>query len=324
MTLSAENVDYRQYLDPRTLAKIAALDIRARLIVEGFITGMHRSPYKGFSIEFAQHRPYVTGDDIKYIDWKVFGRTDRHYIKQYEEETNLHVMLVVDASESMGYAGTQTQGWKPQDRTGDMSGTGGTGWRKFDHAVSIAASLAYVALHQQDSAGLAVFDDKIRRFLRPSNNPRQWKSIVNELMSVPKNQKTRTGAILDEIAEQMRHRSLIVLISDLFDDPAGLVKGIRHLRYRRHDMIVMQVLDHDELTFPFDQTTLFRGLEQTGELIVEPRALREAYLEELRKHTEKVREACHSLHIDYVQVDTSLPLDVTLPGFLATRAARMK
>jgi uncharacterized protein (DUF58 family) len=322
MSQPLETIDYRQYLDPRTLAKIAALDIRARLIVEGFITGMHRSPYKGFSVEFAQHRPYVKGDDIKYIDWKVFGRTDRHYIKQYEEETNLHVMLVVDASESMAYAGSQTQGWKPKGRS--PGAEGGGGWRKFDHAVSIAASLAYVALHQQDSAGLAVFDDKIRHFIRPSNNPRQWRTIVDELTSVPKKQKTRTGAILDEIAEQMRHRSLIVLISDLFDDPAGLVKGIQHLRYRRHDMIVLQVLDHDELTFPFNSTTLFKGLEETGELVVEPRALREAYMDELRKHTERIRMACHQMHIDYVQVDTSMPLDVTLPGFLATRAARMK
>ena len=309
----AEKVDYRQYLDPRTLAKIAALDIRARLIVEGFITGMHRSPYKGFSVEFAQHRPYVTGDDIKYIDWKVFGRTDRHYIKQYEEETNLHVMLVVDASESMTYAGEQAKGWKSEG-----------GWRKFDHATSIAASLAYVALHQQDSAGLAVFDEKVRHFIKPSNNPRQWRTIVDELTTVPKNKKTRTGAILDEIAEQMNHRSLIVLISDFFDSAENIIKGLRHLRYRRHDLIVLQVLDHDELEFPFDATTLFKGMEEMGELIVEPRALREAYLEEFGRHTEKIRKACHDLHVDFVQVDTSLPLDVTLPGFLATRAARMK
>lgn len=320
MTTSSEHTDYRQYLDPRTLAKIAALDIRARLIVEGFITGMHRSPYKGFSVEFAQHRPYATGDDIKYIDWKVFGRTDRHYIKQYEEETNLHIMLVVDASESMGYAGRQVEGWKPAGK----SGVSPQGWRKFDHAVSIAASMAYVALHQQDSAGLAVFDDKIRHFLRPSNNPKQWKTIIDELTGAPKNQKTRTGAILNEIAEQMRHRSLIVLISDLFDDPVEIIKGIQHLRYNRHDIIILQVLDHDELTFPFDQTTLFKGMEEMGELIVEPRALREAYLEELKNHTEKIRQACHQMHIDYLQIDTSLPLDVTLPGFLATRAARMK
>lgn len=313
MTTAAEQSNYRKYLDPRTLAKIQALDIRARLIVEGFITGMHRSPYKGFSVEFAQHRQYVQGDDTRYIDWKVFGRTDRHYIKQYEEETNLQVMLVVDASESMTYSGATTKGWKA-----------GEGWRKFDHATSIAASLAYVALHQQDSAGLAVFDQKVRHFIKPSNNPRQWRIIVDELTTVTKDQKTRTGAILDEIAEQLHHRSLIVLISDLFDDPRNIIKGIQHLRYRRHDLIVLQILDHDEMDFPFESTTLFKGLEEMGELVVEPRALREAYLDELRKHTEIIREECHKLHVDYVQVDTSLPLDVTLPGFLATRAARMK
>lgn len=309
---TTEKIDYRQYLDPRTLAKIATLDLRARLIVEGFITGMHRSPYKGFSVEFAQHRAYAPGDDIRYIDWKVFGRTDRHYVKQYEEETNLQVMLVVDASESMTYAGSEVKKWRPE------------GWRKFDHATSIAASLAYVALHQQDSAGLAVFDNKIRRFLKPSNNPRQWRILIDELSATPKNQKTSTGQILTEVAEQLHHRSLVVLISDLFDSADDLVKGIQRLRYRRHDLIVLQILDHDELHFPFESTTLFKGLEEMGELVVEPRALREAYLEELRKHTEVMRDACHSMHVDYVQVDTSLPLDVTLPGFLATRAARMK
>jgi uncharacterized protein (DUF58 family) len=218
----------------------------------------------------------------------------------------------------MTYAGSTTRGWKET-----LSGAP-AGWRKFDHATSIAASLAYVALHQQDSAGLAVFDQKVRHFIKPSNNPRQWRIIIDELTTVPKNQKTRTGAILDEIAEQMHHRSLIVLISDLFDDPKSIVKGIQHLRYRRHDLILLQVLDHDEMHFTFETTTLFKGLEETGELIVEPRALREAYLEEYRKHTEYLRNECHKLHVDYVQVDTSLPLDVTLPGFLADRAARMK
>lgn len=303
----SEKVDYRKYLDPRALAKIQALDLRARLIVEGFITGMHRSPYKGFSIEFAQHRPYVSGDDIKFIDWKVFGRTDRHYIKQYEEETNLQVMLVVDASESMSYAGTLNPNW-----------------RKFDHAVSIAASLAYVALHQQDSAGLAVFDQRIRRLIRPSNRPRQWRTIIDELTASTRDVKTDTGRVLDAVAEELRHRSLIILISDLFDDATGIIRGLRHLSYRRHDLIVLQVLDHDEITFPFETTTMFRGMEVPAELVVEPQALRQAYLEEFTNHATMIREACHKLRVDFVQVDTSVPLDVSLPGFLATRAARMK
>lgn len=306
--------DPKDYLDPRTLAKIAALDIRARLIVEGFITGMHRSPYKGFSVEFAQHRPYTPGDDIKYIDWKVFGRTDRHYVKQYEEETNLHLILAVDASESMNYGGALSK----------RRGTLGEGqWSKFDHAISIAASLAYVALHQQDAVGLAVFDEKLRHFIRPSNNPRQWRTIIDDLTIVPKTAKTQTGQILNDLAEQIRHRSLIVLISDLFDTAESIIKGIQHLKYRQHDLIVLQVLDHDELAFEFDQTTQFRGLEGMGDIVVEPQALRAAYLEELENHAAAIRDVCHKMHVDYVQVDTSLPLDVTLPGFLATRAARM-
>lgn len=306
--------DPKDYLDPRTLAKIAALDIRARLIVEGFITGMHRSPYKGFSVEFAQHRPYTPGDDIKYIDWKVFGRTDRHYVKQYEEETNLHLILAVDCSESMNYAGALSK------KRGSLEEGQ---WSKFDHAISIAASLAYVALHQQDAVGLAVFDEKLRHFIRPSNNPRQWRTIIDDLAIVPKTAKTHTGQILNDLAEQVRHRSLIVLISDLFDSAESIIKGIQHLKYRQHDLIVLQVLDHDELAFEFDQTTQFRGLEGMGKVLVEPQALRETYLEELEKHAEAIREVCHKMHVDFVQVDTSLPLDVTLPGFLATRAARM-
>ncbi|HTV48083.1 MAG TPA: DUF58 domain-containing protein [Phycisphaerae bacterium] len=298
--------DYRKYLDPRTLAKIAALDIRARLIVEGFVTGMHRSPYKGFSVEFAQHRPYSSGDDIKYIDWKVFGRTDRHYIKQYEEETNLQVMLVVDASASMQYAG--------QDNPG---------WRKFDHAISVAASMAYAAIHQQDSAGVAVFDSRVRRLIRPSNNSRQWRTIIDELTTAPGAAKTDTGKVLEEIAEELRHRSLIVLISDMFDDAERIIKGIRHLKYRRHDLICLQILDHDEVDFPFRNTTMFKGMEIPAELVVEPQALREAYLEEFNRHYERLKQACHQLHVDYTQVDTSVPLDVSLPGFLAARAMRM-
>ncbi len=171
---------------------------------------------------------------------------------------------------------------------------------------------------------MAVFDERVRHFIRPSNNPRQWRVLVDELTTIPKKNKTNIGRILDEIAEQMNHRSLIVLISDLFGDVDNLVKGIRHLRYRRHDLIVLQVLDHDELEFPFDSTTLFKGLEDRGEVIVEPRALREAYLEELRKHSQAIKDVCHQMHVDYAQIDTSLPLDVTLPNFLATRAARMK
>src|SRR5881227_2436476 len=206
----AETVaDYRKYLDPRTLARVSSLDLRARLIVEGLMTGMHRSPYQGISVEFAQHRPYVAGDDIRHVDWKVFGKTDKIYLKQYLEETNLHLICVVDASESMGY--------------GTVRADGAT-WTKYDHATAIAASLSYMAIQQQDSVGLAIFDNQLRKYLKPSNSPGQWKTITHELTLVPRLAKTGIGHVLDQLAEKLTHRSLIVILSDFFDDIGGLKK----------------------------------------------------------------------------------------------------
>src|SRR5438034_2269466 len=257
--------DYRKYLDPRTLARIASLDLRARLIVEGLMTGMHRSPYQGISVEFAQHRPYVAGDDTRHVDWKVFGKTDRIYLKQYQEETNLHLICVVDASESMGYG---------------TVGATEVAWTKYDHATAIAASLSYMAIQQQDSVGLAVFDKELKKYLKPSNSPGQWKTITHELTLVPRNAKTGTGHVLDQLAEKLTHRSLIVILSDFFDDMESLKKGLRHLRYKKHEMMVFQVLDPTEVQFPFEDVTLFKGLEALGDLLTEPRALRDGYLEQ--------------------------------------------
>src|SRR3954447_2504612 len=261
--MSESVADYRKYLDPRTLARVSSLDLRARLIVEGLMTGMHRSPYQGISVEFAQHRPYVQGDDIRHIDWKVFGRSDKIYLKQYQEETNLHLICVVDASESMGY-GTVTS---------DTSV-----WSKYDHATAIAASLSYMAIQQQDSVGLAIFDNDLKRYFKPSNSPGQWKTITHELTLVPRLAKTGTGHVLDQLAEKLTHRSLIVILSDFFDDMAGIQQGLRHLRYKKHELMVFQVLDPMEVEFPFEDVTLFKGMEEMGDLLTEPRALRDGYL----------------------------------------------
>src|SRR4051812_35877323 len=254
--------DYRRYLEPRTLAKVAALDLRARLVVEGLMSGMHRSPYQGISVEFAQHRQYVPGDDIRHVDWKVFGRSDKIYLKQYQEETNLQLVLVVDASESMGFGSINV---------------GQHHWTKYDHATAIAASLAYMAIQQQDSVGLAIFDQVLSRYFKPSNAPAQWKMVVNELQQVPRWNKTNTGKILDQIAERLTHRSLIVILSDFFDDPDSIRKGLRHLRYKKHEVMMFQVLDPQEVEFPFEEVTLFKGLEEMGELLTEPRSLRDGY-----------------------------------------------
>jgi uncharacterized protein (DUF58 family) len=309
MTTPAQETDYRKYLDPRTLARISSLDLRARLIVEGLMTGMHRSPYQGISVEFAQHRPYAPGDDIRHVDWKVFGKTDKIYLKQYLEETNLHLICIVDASESMAY--------------GSVGDTGAT-WTKYDHATAIAASLSYMAIQQQDSVGLAIFDNDLRRFFKPSNLPGQWKIVTHELCLTPRLKKTNTGRILDQLAEKLHHRSLIVILSDFFDDLESIKKGLRHLRYKKHEMMAFQILDPMEIGFPFEEVTLFKGLEEMGELLTEPRALREGYLEQLAQATEDLKKLCRGMHIDFTRMNTGEPLDVSLSGFLATRAASIK
>jgi uncharacterized protein (DUF58 family) len=301
--------DYRRYLNPRTLARIASLDLRARLVIEGLMAGMHRSPYQGISVEFIQHRQYVPGDDIRHVDWKVFGKTDKVYLKQYLEETNLHLICVVDASESMGYSSVSE---------------GGNTWSKYDHATAIAAALAYLAIQQQDSVGLAVFDQELRRYFKPSNSPGQWKTITKELQQVPRLKKTGTGRVLDQLAEKLTHRSLVVLLSDFFDDVDSIQNGLRHLRYRKHEVMAFQILDPMEIEFPFDDVTLFKGLEEAGELLTEPQSLRAGYLAELDAFTARLKKLCRGMHIDFVRMNSGEPLDVALSGFLATRAASIR
>ncbi len=296
--------DYRKYLDPRTLAKIGALDLRARMVVEGFISGMHRSPYKGFSVEFAEHREYAQGDDIRHIDWKVFGRTDKYYLKQYEEETNLQLTLVVDTSESMTFSSMP------------MS--------KYEYGISAAAALSYLTLQQQDAVGLALFDVNLHHYLKPSNHPTHWKQLIHEMAGKTGPRKTSMRRVLDDLAERMGRRGLVAIFSDLFDDADQILAGLKHLRYRRHEVIVFHVLDPQERTFPFSQTTLFEGLEQYGEVLTEPRALRTRYLEEVEKFTSRVRRGCRDMGVDYHLLDTSERLDVTLSQFLAARSAAIR
>jgi uncharacterized protein (DUF58 family) len=304
--MSEASTDYRKYLDPRTLARIQSLDLRARLIVEGLVTGMHRSPYQGISVEFAQHRQYVPGDDIRHVDWKVFAKTDKIYLKQYVAETNLHLICVVDASESMAY--------------GSVEG----GWTKYDHATAIAAALSYMAVQQQDSVGLAVFDADLKRFLKPSNSPGQWKLISHELQIVPRLRKTSTGRVLEQLAEKLTHRSLVVLLSDFFDDLGDIERGMRRLRFRKHELMVFQILDPMEIAFPFEEVTLFKGLEEAGELLAEPKALRDAYLDQLKQHGEALGKMCRAMHNDFTRMNSGETLDVSLGAFLGRRAASMK
>ncbi len=290
----------KNFLDPKTLDKIKRLDVRARLVVEGFITGHHQSPYHGFAVEFASHREYSPGDDIKHIDWKVWSKTDRLYIKEYEEETNLKCTLLLDSSKSMRY--------------GERDG-----WSKFDYGATAAASLAYLLQHQQDAVGLVTFNTKIQRHLPASSHPSHLKLLLHELQQTDPDNQTDVSGVFPELAQQIRRRGLIVLISDLFVNPATLTEALRQFRLRRHEVVVFHVLHDDELTFPFQDNTLFRGLESTAQLHTEPRALRRSYLEAVERFLTQVRKSCAASGIDYVLMNTKDPLDAALTSYLTFR-----
>lgn len=290
-----------KYLDPKTLTKIGNLDLKARLIVEGYISGQHKSPYHGFSVEFAEHREYSPGDDLKHLDWKVFGKSDRFYIKQYEEETNLRSTVLLDTSESMKYASP-----------GNIS--------KLEYACYIAASLTYMLVRQQDSVGLVTFDSKIKKFIPPSASPAHLRLILHELGQLSSAEKTDTGGIFHELAERIHRKGLIVILSDLFDDPEKILHGLKHFRHRRHEVIVFHILDEFEMKFPFDSMTQFDGFEGWKELLCDPRALQKAYLEEYQGFVDKVKRGCRNNKIDFVPINTAMPLDVALSAYLATRA----
>jgi uncharacterized protein (DUF58 family) len=296
--------DPHRYLDPLALAKVGSLELQARLIVEGYLSGMHKSPYHGFSVEFAQHREYVPGDDIKHVDWKVYGRTGRFFLKQYEEETNLICWLLVDVSESMRYG------------SGPVT--------KYDYASMAAAAMAYLTLHQQDSVGLVTFDNLVRQFLKPSSQPSHLKEIVNVLNRGAPREKTSLAPIFHDLAERISRRAIVILLSDLFDAPEDILAGLRHLRYKRHEVVVMHVLDPAELEFPFQEATLFRGLEEYPELLTDPRSLRDGYLEQVGTFITDLQRGCRGQDIDYVQLRTDRSVGVALSSYLAHRLARAK
>jgi uncharacterized protein (DUF58 family) len=297
--------DSPKYFDPRTLAKLEGLAVRARHIVEGFVAGGHRSPYHGFSIEFAEHREYTPGDDLRYVDWKVFGRSDKFYLKQFEEETNLICYLVLDASESMSYRGPQAP------------------LSKLEYAQCAAVALAYLVLRQQDSVGLVTFDDEIRQSIRPSGQAGHWKQLVEALDHTQAVQKTRTGPILHALADRFARRGLVLLLSDLFDNVEAALTGLKHLRHSRHDVVVMHVLDPAELDFPFRHTTQFHGLEGFPDVVTDPASLRKAYRAEFDRFLQAVRAGCRQQQIDYVLMRTDQPLDIALAGYLASRMTRV-
>jgi len=286
-------------LHPEAIKRISRLDLRARHIVEGFLSGMHRSPYFGQSVEFLQHREYVAGDDLRHVDWKVWAKQDRLYVKQYEEDTNLRCTMLVDVSNSMIY--------------------GRGALNKYEYACTVVGSLAYLLLKQQDAVGCLAFDEKVRTRVPVRSKRNHINSIIESLNVTEPQDKTEMYSILRAAAENLPRRGMIVLVSDLLVDLEGTIKGLKLLRQRGHDVLVFHVMDDDELDFPFSGPTRFEGLETLDYLNCNPRALREGYLEALNAFLEEIRRRCARNTIDYALIRTSQPLDAALATYLSNR-----
>jgi uncharacterized protein (DUF58 family) len=292
-----------RFLDPAVIARLGTMELKARTVVEGFLSGLHRSPYKGFSVEFAEYRQYLPGDDLSTLDWKVYARSDRHYVKKFEEETNLECHLLLDVSASMAYRGAAA-----------MS--------KLEYGSVLAASLAFLMNRQRDATGLIAFDDRMVFRLPAGARPGHLHALLLALERLQPGKRSNVGRPLHQLAEALLKRSLVVLISDLLDDPEPVIKGLRHLKFRGTDVVVFQLLDPDELTFPFRGASRFKDLESAEEVVAEPASSRTAYLRELASLTLHYDRELRSAGIDYVQLDTSQPLDFALLTYLAARARR--
>jgi uncharacterized protein (DUF58 family) len=293
----------RRFLDPAVIARLGTMELKARTVVEGFLSGLHRSPYKGFSVEFAEYRQYLPGDDLSTLDWKVYARSDRHYVKKFEEETNLECHLLLDVSASMAYHGAAA-----------MS--------KLEYGSVLAASLAFLMHRQRDATGLIAFDDRMVFRLPAGARPGHLHALLLALEHLQPGKRSNVGRPLHQLAEALLKRSLVVLISDLLDDPEPVIKGLRHLKFRGTDVVVFQLLDPHELTFPFRGASRFKDLESADEVVAEPASARTAYLRELASLTLRYDRELRGAGIDYVQIDTSQPLDFALLTYLAARARR--
>ena len=298
MALSME-----QYVRPEVIAQVQRLDLRARFIVEGFLSGLHNSPYHGFSVEFSEHRKYTAGDDIRLIDWGVYGKTDRFYIRKYQAETNLDAYLLVDCSSSMDFA------------------TGGR-MTKMDYAICLAAALGHMMIHQQDSVGLVTFDEKLRTFLPPKSKRSHLTDLLGVLAGSKPQGKTNLAEAIHDVAARVKKRGLMILLSDLLADQEEVIQALHHLKFRGHDLIIFQVLDHSEVAFEFDGQVRFEDPETQEKLDADPRAIRAAYLEELRAFIDHYRQQCQNVRADFVTVDNAMTFDKALVEFLVQRQAR--
>lgn len=295
--------DSPKYLSPEAIARLHGLELRARTIVAGFISGMHRSAYRGYSVEFAEHRQYVPGDDLRHMDWRIFGRKDRFYIKQFEEETNLRCNFLVDMSRSMAF--------------------GHGGLNKFDYSCTLAACLAYLLIGQHDAAGLVTFDNQVRSRLPCKSGRGHLRDLVKVLEAARPSGATDVKILFHRLAEELQHRSTVVLVSDLLTDVEDVVHGVEHISLAGHELIVFHVMDDDEWNFPFVENVYFEGLEDEIKLLADPQSLRSSYLNAVRRFVTRVRATCLRHGADYVPVNTKSPIGAVLSGFLGLRAARV-
>ena len=291
----------RPFLDPAVLARLGTLELKARTIVEGFLSGLHRSPFKGFSVEFAEYRQYIPGDALSTIDWKVYARSDRYVIKKLEEETNLDCHLLLDVSGSMGYGSHH-------------------GLTKFQYGAILAASLGYLMNRQRDAVGLTAFDENIVSMMPASSRPGHLRALLVTLDRLKTEHRTNVAKPLHQLANTLTKRGMVVLISDLLDDPAEIIRGLKHFQFRGIDVIVFHVLDHDEIEFPFERATRFQDLETNEEVMAVPGAVRGHYLKGIGSLIEQYRRELGATGIDYQLLDTNRPLEVALAAYLSTRA----
>ncbi len=296
----AANRDALRFLDPKVVGELTSLDLIARLVVEGFLTGLHKSPYHGFSVEFAEHRQYMPGDSIRHIDWKIYAKSDRYYIKMYEEETNLRATILVDTSASMGYA-------SPGQLT------------KLRYGSLLAAALSYLMIHQQDSVGLLTYGEKVHRFIPPRAVKSHLKVIYSELDALKPEAGTDTFQSLQDLADRIHRRGLVILISDLMDEPEKVLRSLKHFRHRKHEVAVFHVLDPFERDFPFMDESGFVDMETQQEVMTQPWEIAKEYRRKFGEWQDLYMRHCRENLIDYVMVDTSVPFDRALLKYLEKR-----
>jgi uncharacterized protein (DUF58 family) len=290
--------DYK-YLQPEVISQLANMDLRARLVVEGFITGLHRSPYHGFSVEFAEHRQYMPGDEFKHVDWKVYAKTDRFYVKQFEEETNLKAYLLLDCSGSMDYKST--------------------GISKFEYASYLAAALSYLLVRQRDAVGLVTFDAQIRAYFPPRSVKSYLYELLQHLEKIKPAEKTHISQTLHQMAERIKRRGLIILLSDLLDRPEEILSGLQHFRHRNHEVLVFHILDPTEITFDFKKDAIFEDMETGERMSTQPWHIRREYQQRMQHFIETYKSGCRNHNIDYVLLNTAQSFDKALFEYLVKR-----